>query len=218
MDVLTAVATLRELDSLSEARRHYLSKLAATAPTDADRARIVTMAKRENVNQRWATEQALKAELDDRRAWATKNPENPVEVPQAASQRIVRTDDTTPEHRPVTVRFVAPTKTAKAKPVRAEGMGTNRVYDKTPEPEQPMKHGITGYNQHGCRCELCRAAKAESRKRRGLRRPNGDIPPHGTISRYSNMKCRYDGCRSAAAEYARQWRARRPKDKGADAQ
>lgn len=210
MDTHAAVTALRTLDALPEARRRYLAALAASAPTDQDRARIVVMARRENIDQQWATEQALKAEFDARRSWMPRSPERPAEAPRKPSRRIVRTDDTTPEHRPVTVRFVVPRQVATVERARPEGIGGNHVYDRpVPAPEaKPMKHGITGYNQHGCRCELCRAAKAESRKRRGLRRPNGDIPPHGTISRYSNMKCRCDECRAAAAEYARQWRAR----------
>lgn len=161
MDTHTAVTALRALDSLPEARRRYLSAIAATAPTDADRARIVVLAKRENIDQRWATEQALKAELDNRREWASRNEMKPVEVSQEASQRIVRTDDTTPEPRPVSVRFVAPTKTAKAKPVRPESIGVNRVYNDAPKPLDPARtHGIVSTYNWGCRCNSCSEASA----------------------------------------------------------
>jgi hypothetical protein len=39
------------------------------------------------------------------------------------------------------------------------------------EPPPGVPHGYSGYVNHGCRCETCRAAKAEyaaSRRKRGL--------------------------------------------------
>lgn len=164
MNIPDALAALRTLDGLPEPRRKRLCALAATAPTDADRARIVIMGKRENIDQRWATEQALKAELDDRRAWATRNPEKPVEAPQKASKRMERTDETTPVHRPVIVTWGPVTKTAKVRTTRPEGIGTNRVYDDDLKPEPTRfatrTHGIVATYNSGCRCGDCSEASA----------------------------------------------------------
>lgn len=161
MNTPDALAALSELAALSQGRRHYLATVVATAPTDQDRARIVMMARRENIDRRWATEHALKAELDDRREWAARNPLRPAEGPQRPSQRLVRTDDTTPKHRPVVVTWGLVTKTAKVEPVRPEGIGTNRVYNDAPKTPDPTRtHGIVSTYNWGCRCTPCSEASA----------------------------------------------------------
>lgn len=66
MNITDALSAIRSLDALAEARRRHLCALTATALTDAERSRIVAMAQRENIDTRWATEQALKAELAER--------------------------------------------------------------------------------------------------------------------------------------------------------
>jgi hypothetical protein len=119
----------------------------------------------------------------------------------------------------MTTSWTTPTKTATAeqKQERKPLMGTNRKYADKPVPEvkekKPRKkapeHGLSAYSNRGCRCDVCKAAKAESRRKRNHRNPNGVIAKHGTISRYSNNKCRCDECRAAAAEYARGWRERK---------
>ena len=159
MDTPEALAALRSLDALTLPRRQYLASLVATALTNQDRARIVVMAKRENTDQRFATKQALNAELAERARWASRERGRTAEGPQKPSQRTVRTDDTTPEHRPVTVRFVEPTQTAKGPRARPEGIGTDRRYDK-PEhvpTERPSgrTHGIVSTYNFGCRCGTC---------------------------------------------------------------
>lgn len=167
MDTHTALSAIRALDALPEGRRRYLCTAAATARTDADSARIVLEARHEERSVRTNFERDLRAEYDSRRAWASRNPEKPVETPQKPSQRMVRTDDTTPEHRPVTVRFVEPTKTDKAPRTRPEGIGKNHVYD-GPVPAQAEKysartHGIVSTYNAGCRCDAC----SEASKRHG---------------------------------------------------
>jgi len=66
VNISDAVSTLRKLDALPELRRRHLVVLAADAPTDADRARLVMMARRENIEVRYAIEAALKAEYSQR--------------------------------------------------------------------------------------------------------------------------------------------------------
>lgn len=220
MKTLDALAAIRQLDALPEVRRRYLAVLAADAPSVSDRARIVMMAQRENIEVRYATERAVNAELNSRARWAEDHPERPAEAPQKATggRRWAEEGVSYPGPRSVTVRHVEPTKTATEKQTRERRplMGQNKKYaDKqVPVPTEPKprkqapEHGLTGYAKRGCRCDICRAAKAESRRKRGLRNPNGVTAKHGTISRYSNNRCRCEECRAAAAEYARGWRER----------
>lgn len=182
MDTPEALAALRTLAALPLLRRQYLASLVATAPTNQDRNRIVVMAKRENTDQRWATEQALKAEFSARREWASRNRERPAEGPQKPSQRgerVERGDSATPTHRPVSVRYVEPTKTATPEQARERRplMAPNRRY----EPEQvPSKtphtgrtHGIVSTYNHGCRCDACsEASKRHGRAYRARKKAN----------------------------------------------
>lgn len=215
MDTLEAVDALRTLDALSIPRRQYLCTVVATAPTNGDRARIVMVAKRENTERRRATEQGLRAELDARRTAESHTPQGASQVPSRSSQRVVRTDETAPAHRPVTIRFVKPTKVGKEASRRPEAIGKNHSYAEPAEPTtpaassgtaKPIKHGVsTGY-QRGCRCDDCRAAKARSRKGVGrVRRANGEVC-HGSTTQYSRG-CRCQPCRDAVAAYARNKRA-----------
>lgn len=222
MNTLDALAAIRRLDAVPEARRRYLAILIADAPSDADRARIVTMAKRDNIEVRYAIEAALKAEFSERARWAERNPERPAELPQRPSRRgqLVGAEEGTTHSgpRPVTVRYVQPTKTANETQTRERRplMGQNKQYAdkrvpvrKEPKPrKQAPEHGLSAYSNRGCRCDVCKAAKSASRQKRNVRRANGTTAPHGSISRYSNNKCRCDECRAAAAEYARGWRER----------
>ena len=85
--------------------------------------------------------------------------------------------------------------------------------------KKPIKHGtLSGYHNHKCRCDECRAAATEyERRRREANKAKGNPPvkkkmpkgpvPHGTPNGYNAHKCRCDACKAAAAEYARNWRA-----------
>jgi hypothetical protein len=87
MNTLDALAAIRRLDALPEARRRYLAVLAADAPNDTYRARIVMMAKRENIEVRDATERAVNADstpvLDGPRI-TLNAPQRPLKRPQVA--------------------------------------------------------------------------------------------------------------------------------------
>lgn len=59
-----------------------------------------------------------------------------------------------------------------------------------------MRHGITGYGYHQCRCDVCVEANRERSRRR---RAKGTAPTHGG-SGYTNHGCRCDACRAGHAE------------------
>lgn len=69
-------------------------------------------------------------------------------------------------------------------------------------PEQVPQHGTyNGYSNYGCKCELCRAAGAEWRRQRYVKKARAPrVPQHGTTSEYGNHGCRCDLCRAAKAE------------------
>ena len=63
----------------------------------------------------------------------------------------------------------------------------------------PPEHGVTRYDDYGCRCEVCREANAErhraGRARRALSEPeDNSLLAHGTKSTYANHGCRCDLC------------------------
>lgn len=74
------------------------------------------------------------------------------------------------------------------------------------------EHGTAyTYGNLGCRCDECRAAQREVRRRQ--RRARGVKPQrqaqHGTTSMYTAHKCRCDECRQAWADYWKAYRARK---------
>jgi len=131
-------------------------------------------------------------------------PERRSETPQKAAQDAPR-----PVVRPVTVRYTTPRKTAE-QTQQVERKPWFRPHKAYPEVEvvtaKPVEHGLSRY-KGGCRCDVCKQAKADSRKSKGLRRPNGTIPEHGTTTRYTKHGCRCGECRSAMAAHARNYRA-----------
>lgn len=85
-------------------------------------------------------------------------------------------------------------------------------------PAPTFEHGTeNGYRYYGCRCDQCRAGRAERARARRLelaaerpprprrRRP---LPEHGTPARYQRG-CRCDQCRQARTEQNRAYRARK---------
>lgn len=73
-------------------------------------------------------------------------------------------------------------------------------------------HGLSGYANHGCRCEICTAAcRANGQRRRqmikaGLKTIPSDI--HGTENGYGNWICRCAACTEAHRIHRTQTRAR----------
>lgn len=74
-----------------------------------------------------------------------------------------------------------------------------------------MTHGYTGYATNGCRCDVCRKAKAEymrakrseaSRRRELVEAGGGrylaEVPRHG-LAGYRDAHCRCETCRAAAS-------------------
>jgi len=84
-----------------------------------------------------------------------------------------------------------------------------------------LVHGSSGYNNHGCRCAVCRSAKAEymrwwrvnkmndgQRKvdaRRDMARRHATRTgfKHGTLDGYTNHSCRCWDCTEAMTAYYR---------------
>jgi hypothetical protein len=68
------------------------------------------------------------------------------------------------------------------------------------------RHGtMNGYINHGCRCDLCRAANTEYCRVRRIERdlaPND--PRHGRWTTYFNYACRCVRCKAAHNEYEHQ--------------
>ena len=81
-------------------------------------------------------------------------------------------------------------------------------------PARPLSHGTeNAYRNHGCRCDQCRAGRAERARAARAKRPRPareprPLPEHGTTARYQRG-CRCDECREARAEEMRAYRARR---------
>lgn len=68
-----------------------------------------------------------------------------------------------------------------------------------------VKHGLSRYSNHGCRCDVCTTAQRESiRARRRLYRSQRElingrwvsptVPVHGTDNGYTNYGCRCEDC------------------------
>lgn len=73
---------------------------------------------------------------------------------------------------------------------------------------EPSEHGLVGYRNYGCRCDVCRAA--ESGQRRAFRtRMKGKEPPHHGAYGYRWYSCRCDVCKMGVRDAARARAARR---------
>jgi RNA polymerase sigma factor (sigma-70 family) len=65
-------------------------------------------------------------------------------------------------------------------------------------------HGtVSEYNNHGCRCPECRAAKREYDRQAREDRQAAEVPPelHGTDNAYTNYGCRCPYCREARHDW-----------------
>lgn len=81
----------------------------------------------------------------------------------------------------------------------------------TPPAKDPgsHSHGVSGYNNHGCRCDTCRAAKADAKARERAKKDT-----HG-LSRYKRQGCRCDICREANRQKGIRQRAAKRAEKEA---
>lgn len=73
------------------------------------------------------------------------------------------------------------------------------------------RHGKNGYSNLGCRCEICRAANAESQAAARVRRAAQPLPDgaeHGSDNAYTNYACRCRPCTTAHTDSHRAWRSR----------
>ena len=65
------------------------------------------------------------------------------------------------------------------------------------------RHGVNGYLNFKCRCDVCREANRQRSADQKVMRlevglPDGDAR-HGTLNGYSNWSCRCEPCKSAGA-------------------
>jgi hypothetical protein len=78
------------------------------------------------------------------------------------------------------------------------------------EPKGGFMHGSSGYDNYGCRCDVCRAGNAAKQKR--IRESNREerelvdgvwvhpLATHGTLTGYQYYKCRCRDCTRASRE------------------
>jgi hypothetical protein len=78
-----------------------------------------------------------------------------------------------------------------------------------------VKHGsAASYESGKCRCEECRKAGMDARRRQRERRrervaaENGAKVAHGTWAAYVTDKCRCDECRALKSAYMKQYRSK----------
>lgn len=73
-------------------------------------------------------------------------------------------------------------------------------------PDDPRHGTLNGYRNYGCRCDPCRQAAIEGRRRYAALPP--DDPRHGRRSTYT-AGCHCGACREAQNDYIAQRRRRR---------
>ncbi len=63
-------------------------------------------------------------------------------------------------------------------------------------------HGLGGYTNHGCRCDICKQAAVNYVRNRRSARRAVPVPEHvhGTDNGYTNYACRCDRCKLARSE------------------
>lgn len=157
MNAVEALEALSLID-LPAPRRAYIARLAVSA-TPAERRRIVYRARAEADAAQEAARAAWKREMAERatyRAGSAKAAQNGSQGRTEANRPMGRK---WPEPRPVTVKFVEPTKPDATIPRRREGIGMNRSVRPIELPSG-MMHGSHSAYTRGCRCVECRAAKA----------------------------------------------------------
>lgn len=81
-------------------------------------------------------------------------------------------------------------------------------------PKGPQHGTVSMYNNHGCRCDDCRAASSAYMMQYRLSKGYKPRPEaaHGTVARYNNHGCRCDACKRAMRAYSAEHRVRVPND------
>jgi len=71
------------------------------------------------------------------------------------------------------------------------------------------QHGKpTGYVDGNCRCDDCRQAMQETKRKGVAKGMDEDDPRHGTLNAYNNFKCRCDSCKETASQYYKDVKAK----------
>jgi len=95
--------------------------------------------------------------------------------------------------------------------VRTNALG---VYGQSPSMPQVVHGRAASYESGKCRCDECRRAGMEARRRQRERRralraeSDGTGIAHGTWAAYVTDKCRCEQCRALKSAYMKQYRAR----------
>lgn len=217
---------IRELHAtkLPKLGQRQLTLEAVHAPSEAARALLVARARREAAEADRAHAEHVRGEFRARYQWALNNPPREAEAGEPPKPR---TPDR-PEVREVRISWTAPKRPDIIRPERHLEMhkGEERsraqrvlagiaqqaapvqrpepMWDDTPEPQPPavVVHDLKEYKR-GCRCDLFKLAKKESRTPKGLRQPKGSEPKCGTLNGYWKKKCRCNECRAVGTAYAR---------------
>jgi hypothetical protein len=100
--------------------------------------------------------------------------------------------------------------------VNGEGVDGNCAPMSSPAPTSSADHGTAARYESGkCRCDECREALMEARRRQREKRrqrvATGDTAhvAHGTWAAYVTDGCRCDKCRALKSSYMKQYRSRR---------
>lgn len=76
------------------------------------------------------------------------------------------------------------------------------------KPPEEFQHGASGYDNYGCRCDVCK--EGNRNKQKALRERNSEerqlvggvwihpLAPHGTLNGYQYYKCRCGPCTEAS--------------------
>jgi len=82
-----------------------------------------------------------------------------------------------------------------------------------------FKHGIGGYKNHNCRCDVCKSVAREKRRQETQRLYGTEPPEHGTGNAYGIYGCRCEVCsewrRKSYKKYSDAWRGKVPPRHGA---
>lgn len=114
-----------------------------------------------------------------------------------AARKLPRIHGTMPMARKCACEICTPVRTAEQRAWK-ESMRVKRAKG-VPIPDHV--HGLNGYNNYACRCEVCKAAAAANQQAGNTRRSSAPIPEHvhGTENGYGNYRCRCEPCTAAWA-------------------
>lgn len=202
-ELIDGLKAIGNMENLPQPRKGELRRRLIFARSSADRQKIIGDAAIESNRNAYRTRAELERLYGQGRDYAALMEQKRIEAsqkPSASPTGSRRYTERHPEPKPVTTRYVTPTKPA---PIQEDAPKVEKVPEVVPVGEKKnLRHGTTTGYKDGCRCDPCREAKRNSRNPKGTRRANGEPAPHGTTTNYQRG-CRCQECRKAVADYAR---------------